>query len=412
LVPESARLADNFVDQFLTGSIVGDAAGLLLYRETNRVAWTLVTDLWSHFHSMSTALGPFLEGKYANDEAFRERFDNLASVIFHQAATPGLSEQKSKGELDRLAERWREAPNLRDMRSGPRWMRYERGLDETQTLAHIYLKLNMRALAEFLDRFDNPHQIWNILTGWANLGLDRKFAAWAGLFQHAQPAFEKDGSWTKRTLEPLLLAIAEEALNQARLPRNAAEDVVREQGEEFNILAKGIGEIISQKPVGGPLALRWGAQLFRLGAHGTDEQPYPRDLRDITTPLWRMLEALGRSDAASAWNDITVPDAAPEDKLSLLAAKIVAADERKSKFPDMKPLLDCCPDGPEGFLGIEAIGKRMETMPFLTQNTRPDALRFSCVRLAVFSGQSRRSLSKALETNAYASRTGRALADK
>jgi hypothetical protein len=224
------------------------------------------------------------------------------------------------------------------------------------------------------------------LTGWANLGLDRKFAAWAEIFRHAQPAFEKNGRWTGRTLEPLLLEIAENALKQARLPRDAAADLVRERGEEFDIVAKEIGEIISQKPEGGPLALRWSAQLFRSSAQGTDEEPYPRDLRDSTTPLWRMLEALGRSDAASGWNDIAVPDAAPEEILSLLAAKTVAADERKSKFPDMKPLLDCCPDGPEGFLGLDAIGKRMETMPFLTQNTRPDALRFRVFGLLFFQG--------------------------
>jgi hypothetical protein len=231
-----------------------------------------------------------------------------------------------------------------------------------------------------------PYQIWDILTGWSDLGLDRKFGAWSEMFRHARPSFEEDGSWTKRTLEPLLLEIAENALKQARLPKDASEGLVQERGNEYDSLTKEIGRIISQKPGGAPLALRWAGQLFRASAHGTDEQPYPRDLRNETTPLWRMLEALGRSDAGSTWNDIAVPDAAPEEVLSLLAAKTVAADERRSKFPDMKPLLDCCPDGPEEFLGVHAIGKRMETMPFLSQNTRPDALRFRVFGLLFFQG--------------------------
>jgi hypothetical protein len=387
LVPHAARAVDNSANQFIMDSIVGEATGLLLYQKTNRVAWTLATGLWSHFHSMLMVLGNFLKGRYESDAEFRQSFDNLASVIFHQAATPGLIEQTSgKGELERFAERWREAPKLRDVWSGLNWMRYEYGPSETGILANIYLKLNTAALATFLEHFDNPYQVWDILTGWAHLGLDRKFAAWSEMFRHAQPSFEKDGSWTRRTLELLLLEIAEDALKQARLPKDAADGLVQERGEQFDSLTKRIAEIISRKPGGAPLALRWAGQLFRSSAHGTDEQPYPRDLRNETTPLWRMLEALGRSDAASTWNDIAVPDAAPEEVLSLLAAKTVAADERKSKFPDMKPLLDCCPDGPEDFLGMHAIGKRMETMPFLTQNTRPDALRFRVFGLLFFQG--------------------------
>src|SRR5450756_796845 len=172
LVPHSARMADNSANQFIMDSIVGEATGLLLYRKTNRVAWTLATGLWSHFHSMLMVLGDLLKGRYESDAEFRQNFDNLASVIFHQAATPGLIDETSgKGELKRLAERWREAPNLRDVWSGLHWMRYEYGPSETAILANIYLKLNTAALATFLEHFDNPYQVWDILTGWAHLGL-------------------------------------------------------------------------------------------------------------------------------------------------------------------------------------------------------------------------------------------------
>lgn len=387
VVPEAARPNDVAASRLLVDSVVGEAIGWLLVRKPNRDSWTLATGLWSHFHGMLAALSDFLKDAYESDTEFRADFDDLANIVFEQAATGGSTEAvSSKSNLGQLADRWREAPNLREVWSGLHWVRHEFGPSEARILAHIYLKLNATVLAGLLDRFDNPYQVWDILTGWANLGLDRKFSSWVEIFRWAEPAFGEDGRWTGRTLEPLLLQIAEEALKQARLPRATPEDVVKERGLEFDNLAKEIAEIISQKFEGGPLALRWGAQLFRYSSQGTDTEQYPRDLRDAATPLWRMLEALGRSDAASAWNDIAVPDAAPEDVLCLLAAKTVAADERKSQLPDIKPLLDCCPDGPEGFLGFDAIGKRMETMPFLTQNTRPDALRFRVFALLFFQG--------------------------
>ncbi|MDH6258412.1 hypothetical protein [Bradyrhizobium sp. BR13661] len=387
VVPESAKSSDVAVNQVLVDSVIGEAVGWLLVREPNRDSWTLATGLWSHFPGMLAALGVVLKDAYENDTEFRADFDDLANAVFDQAATGGSTEAApSKSDLGQLADRWRAAPNLREVWSGLHWMRHEFGPSEARILAHIYLKLNAPVLAGLLDRFDNPYQIWDILTGWANLGLDRNFSSWAAMLRWAEPAFGEDGSWTGRTLEPLLLQIAEEALKQARLPRATPEDLVKERGLEFDNLTKGIAEIIGQKSEGGPLALRWGAQLFRYSSQGTDAEPYPRDLRDAATPLWRMLEALGRSDAAAAWNDIAIPDAVPEDALCLLAAKTVAADERRSQLPDMKPLLDCCPDGPESFLGFDAIGKRMETMPFLTQNTRPDALRFRVFALLFFQG--------------------------
>jgi hypothetical protein len=133
-------------------------------------------------------------------------------------------------------------------------------------------------LAELLDRFDNPYQIWAVLSGWGGLGLDRSFSTWSEMFRHAQPSFEEDGTWTRRTLEPLLLAIAADAIGQARLPKDTPDDLVVARGEELNLLLAEISKVIGQKQGGSSLGLRWGAWLFRLSAGGgsSDEEPYGR----------------------------------------------------------------------------------------------------------------------------------------
>ncbi|WP_316167522.1 MULTISPECIES: hypothetical protein [unclassified Bradyrhizobium] len=388
-IPESgpeARL-DNESQSLMIDSIVGEAAGLLLIRNTGRNAWTMAVGLRSHFDSMLAALRGSLKSKYDSDDQFRLRFDDLADGVSLEAATQRPAEDHSaRSNVLALAENWREAPNLRDVWSGIHWLRPDFGPNEINILAYIYVALNKHALAGFLDRFDNPYQVWDILSGWAQLGLEQTFAVWSELFLHAEPSFNKDGSWTGKTLEALLLVVAEDALKEARLPKEATDDLVRERGEEFRLLTERIGEIIAQKPTGSSLALRWSAQLFRKSAGGSDQELYPRDLRQQTTALWCMLEALGRSDAAIGWNDIGTPDAMPEEVLCILAAKIVAANERKSELPAIRPLLDCCPDEPENFLGTSAIQMRAMTLPFSTYNTRPDALKFRVFGLLFFQG--------------------------
>jgi hypothetical protein len=83
---------------------------------------------------------------------------------------------------------------------------------------------------------------------------------------------------------------------------------------------------------------------------------------------------------------ITVPDAFPDEVLCLLAAKTIAADERKSEFPNIEPLLRCTPDGPESFLGSDAIARRMLTTQFSSYNTRPDALKYRVLAFLFFKG--------------------------
>src|SRR5258708_9621530 len=98
---------------------------------------------------------------------------------------------------------------------------------EVDILSNIYLVLDIGRLAELLDRFDNPYQIWTVLTGFAWLGLDKNFAAWKELFMSVRKHFESFESFViqradlireghhdvdgeePRTLRPQQIAISE-----------------------------------------------------------------------------------------------------------------------------------------------------------------------------------------------------------
>jgi hypothetical protein len=163
-------------------------------------------------------------------------------------------------------------------------MRHSFYSSDMDILANIYLALDPGRLAELLERFENPYQVWATLTGFAGLGRDRNFAAWSTLFLHAMPSFNSDGSWTGRTVEPLLLVIAQDALRYARLPQSATDETVATRQNELDVLTTAIADIIATKPQGSSLGLRWGAWLFRMSAGGinNDPEPYPRDLRQVS----------------------------------------------------------------------------------------------------------------------------------
>jgi hypothetical protein len=382
--------ADRQQSNLVLGALIGEAAALLLHRRTERVAWRSVRSLLSQFNGMFMPFRMSIQSLFHNDERFRELFNKLADEIVADEIAHPASEiyERERDNFHSLLDQWHIAPELRSVWFGLPQMRHSFYFSEMDILANIYLTVDPRYLAQLLDRFDNPYQIWAALTGFGGLGLDRSFAAWSRLFTHALPGFEIHGSWTGRTLEPLLLVIAQDALRQARLPQSATEEVISNRQNELDVLTAAIAKIIAEKSQGSSLALRWGAWLFRMSAGGTnaDQEPYPQDLRQGATPFWRMLEALARSDAAKSWNGISVPDAAAEEVLCLLAAKILAASEQHSALPDAEPLFRCIPDAPEDFVGERSKATRNLTRLFSSYNARPDALKFRILSLLFFQG--------------------------
>jgi len=379
-----AGLSNNLV----FGALVGEALAVVLLRRTERRVWSAIEKLTSELDGTLQSLRATLQTSYREDEQFKHRFDALAEAIVSDSLTrPAVNvAERDFDSMVALIDQWRKAGNLRSVWSGLPQMRHTTYRSEISVLAHIYLALDPARLAQLLDRFDNPYQIWSVLTGFWNLGLDRKFSAWSAVFRHADPSFREDGTWTKKTLELLLLVVAQDALRHARLRQDANDDLVAERQEELNVLTAAISGMVAEKPKGSSLALRWSAWLVRVtvGGASSNEGSYPRDLRQAVTPLWCMLQALARSRSAESWTNIPALDAAPEEVLCILSAKILAASEGRSTLPDAEPLLRCFPVTPEDFLGSGGATTRALVRMFSSYGARPDALKYRILGLLCF----------------------------
>jgi hypothetical protein len=381
---DPAALANNLV----LGALTGEAAAVLLLRRADRGVWRAIQELVFNLDGMLQSLRAALQTIFQSDEEFRHRFDALADAIVSESlAHPAVTvDRRDLDTWSELIEDWRKTPDLRGVWAGVPRMRHTFYGSEVSVLAHIYVVLNPARLAQLLDRFDNPYQVWSVLTGFWNLGLDKKFSAWAAVFRHTQPSFRDDGSWTKRTLEPLLLVIAQDAIARARLRRDAEHELVAERQEELTALTAAISGIVADKPHGSSLALRWSAWLVRMtvGGASSNEEPYPRDLRQAVTPFWCMLQALARSRAAESWMNIPAPDASPEEILCLLSAKILAASEGRSAPPDVEPLFRCLPKKPQDFLGGDGAVTRELVRMYWSHGARPDALKYRILAFLCF----------------------------
>jgi hypothetical protein len=388
--PTLSEVEDNTSNSILLGTVVGEAAAILLKRRTDLETWAVACRLWFNFDGALSAFRTRLQSEFRSDRSFRKRFDALAERIVDRAIADPVHKMRTQERDNFLAllENWRKTKDLRSVWLGLRQLRHPLVFGEVDAVVYVYLAIDPARASQALDRFDNPYQISMALSPLSGLGLNQNFMAWADLLKYAVPCFAEDGTWTGGTLEPLLLVIAHDALQEARLPLDTAEDVVTVRDEELKSLTITIGKIISEKRNGPSLALRWGAWLFRASAGSLDgeSQQYPRDLRQSAMPLWRMLEALARSEAAKSWNAIAASDASPEEVLYLLCVKILAASERKSDGPDKEPLWRCVPTAPEDYLGERGRATRNLTSLFSLPTARPDGLRYRTLSMLFFQG--------------------------
>jgi hypothetical protein len=382
--------SDPGLDELMLAALIGEAAATLLCARTEYAVWAFACNLWSSFDGALVSFRARLQSELHADRDFRGRFDLLADAIIDQAIEyPTLDmDERDRGNLVALLESWRKAKDLRSVWAGLPQMRHAQPSREADTLIYVYLSVDPSRGAELLDRLNNPYQVWAILTGFGSPGVNRNFAAWKEFMRYAPSCFADDGSWTGKTLEILLLVIAQDELMGALLRKDTDAATVAAREDELKSLTSAIGALISEKPQGAALGLRWGAWLFWISAGNLDPegQQFPTDLRQKATPPWRMLDALVRSDASERWNRILAPDAPSEDVLYLLCAKVLAANERNSEWPDREPLWRCLPDAPEDFLGERGRATRGLTSLFSTPGGRPDGLKFRTLSMLLLQG--------------------------
>lgn len=212
---------DNTSNNILLGIVIGEAAAALLKRKTGRETWTIACGLWFNFGGALSAFRTALQSEFRSDRKFRKRFDALAERIVDKAIADPVYKMSTRDRDNFLAllENWRKTKDLRAVWFGLRQLRHPLVFgDEVGTLVYVYLAIDPARASQALDRFDNPYQISMVFSPLSGLGLGQNFAAWADLFKYAEPCFAADGTWTGRTLEPLLLVIAQDALQEARTP--------------------------------------------------------------------------------------------------------------------------------------------------------------------------------------------------
>jgi hypothetical protein len=374
------------VRDLVFGALVGEAAAKVLLRRMEPKVWRLVDRLVFNLDGALASLIKVIKS-VPSDDGSKQRFADLASAV--AADDPLLVSGRFGNHGDTVAhvvEQWHKNPNLAAVWSGLPELRNIFCESKIWTLSHLYLALDPKGLAELLDRFDTPYPVWVTLTGFWSLGLDRNFQAWSAMFRHAKPSFRSDGSWTHKTLEPLLLVIAQEALRQARLQRDATDELAAERQKELDELTAAISETIAEKKNGSSLALRWSARLVQLSVGGapSGEESYPQSLRQANTPLWSMLLAVSRSRVAESWNAISASDAPAEEELCLLSARLLASSEGRCALPDAAPLLQCLPEQPEDFLGTGYRPVRARVRMYHSYGARPDALKYRILGLVLF----------------------------
>ena len=256
--------SDPGLDELILGALIGEAAAAILHERTEPNAWAFVCNLWSSFEGALPSFRMRLQSDLDVDRVFRSRFDELADLIIDKAINcPTLDMgERDRDNLDALLENWRKTKDLRSVWTGLPQMRHAQPSREVDTLIYIYVSVDASRAAQLLERLDNPFQIWAILTGFGSAGLSRNFTAWASFLRHAPSSFADDGNWTGKTLEVLLLVIAQDELMGALLRTETDATTIAVREDELKSLTSAIAVIISEKPQGAALALRWGARTL------------------------------------------------------------------------------------------------------------------------------------------------------
>ena len=225
---------------------------MLLRERTEFAVWSFVCGLWFSFNGALPSFRARLQADLTDDDGFRLRLDLLAdAIIANTIERPTLRmSETDRDNLGALLENWRSARDLRTVWMGLPQMRHAVPSREADTLVYVYLLVNPRRAAELLDRLDNPYQAWAILTGFGSAGVDRSFGAWAALLRHAPPSFANDGCWSGRTLEILLLVVAQDELMGAVLRNDTDAATATAREEELGALTSSIAALISEKPEG------------------------------------------------------------------------------------------------------------------------------------------------------------------
>jgi len=285
--------------------------------------------------------------------------------------------------------RWTTRPDLHEVLFGLQGNQNVMPIRRDDYIFDLLFEVDTAFAAELIEEYKSPYQPAIILEFGACVPR-RMFGHWERLMQHAQPAFEEDGTWNNRILLPLLLYSAQDATRSNPVHQDETEDGEDIYTAEITALAECVSMTLWKRPDGCAAALRWSAWLFRsiMSTLDSEGATYPRDIHSRAFPEWRIVQAAVEPQRAANWLEHTHQDVESEDELCVVAVKILAAHKHKLPVPGRKLLFEMLPDEPEEFLECTN-GKRLQRLPslFTIWGKRADAFGTRILSAALFDGR-------------------------
>lgn len=362
----------------LGGALLAEAAGALFCNSPTVLRWQIAGQIIENDPVARRVLVNLIEFRMSKRPGLREDIRKVGRDIVRRVEQyPGRSAHRDdRPTFSEIRRQWKAKPDLREIWFGLRALGSTMPFRKDWYIFDLLFETDTAFAAELIEAFGEPYQPALILQHGA-VGPMRRFADWERLMEVALPAFEPDGTWNGRTLLPLLLLSAQDAMGSGIGYRNEGDDVLERHDARLAELAEAIVSTLWTRSDGGTASLRWGGWLFRsaMSALDGEQVPFPCDVDSRARPAWLTIQAMLRPPAATAWLNLRPADTAPEDELCLEAVRILAAREHNRVAPGRELILQTLPDEPEEFLeGME--GKRMRELPslFVIWGRRPDAL--------------------------------------
>ena len=380
-VSELLLMDDKWRGISLTGTLLAEAAGAIFCNRPSLLRWQILGQLMEDDPIARRVIVDLVERRIEKRPALRDEIRNIAQNIVRnstQSPTEFVNERDLSTFKNMLA-LWQTKPDLTEIWFGLRPLNYIMYSRDDLWIFDLLFKTDLPFAVELIEEYGDPFRPHAILE-YSTRAPYRYFNVWKRLLEKALPAFETDGSWNGRVLEPLLLYIAQNTLKWSIQERRLDnEEQFKQRDVELSDLTKIIATSIWTRTDGAQVTLRWGGRLFRdvMSALHSERAAAPTDPQSGARLAWVIIESLFRSEKSTAWVNIFPPDVPPEEEPFLHALRIVGAEKHEFALPHRDFLLKMLPESHEEYIeGKQA--KRLRELPdlFTVWNARPDVWGF------------------------------------
>lgn len=378
-VSELLLMDDKWRGISLTGTLLAETAGAIFCNRPSLLRWQILGQLMEDDPIARRVIIDLVERRIEKRPVLRDEIRKIARKIVRnstQSPTEFVNERDLSAFKNMLA-LWQTKPDLTKIWFGLRELGYLMYSRDDLWIFDLLFKTDLTFAVELIEEYGDPFRPYAILECSTSAPY-RYFDVWKRLLEKALPAFETDGSWNGRVLEPLLLYIAQNTLKWSIQERRLDnEEQYKQRDVELSDLTEIIATSVWARSDGAQVTLRWGGRLFRdvMSALHSEHAAVPTDPKSGARLAWLIIESLFRSKESTAWVEISPPDGPPDDEPFLQALRLLAAEEHGCALPHRDFLLKMLPESHEEYMEGEQ-AKRLRDLPdlFTVWNARPDVL--------------------------------------